>query len=70
MSTSDTKIIKVMIVDDHPIVRNGLEASLLADKRFRAFRDGKERGRSASPLQGIDTRCDFDGLGHARHGWP
>lgn len=37
MSTSDTKIIKVMIVDDHPIVRNGLEASLLADKGLELF---------------------------------
>jgi NarL family two-component system response regulator LiaR len=37
MSTSDTKIIKVMIVDDHPIVRNGLEASLLADPGLELF---------------------------------
>jgi NarL family two-component system response regulator LiaR len=37
MSTSDTKIIKVMIVDDHPIVRNGLEASLLADPDLELF---------------------------------
>jgi NarL family two-component system response regulator LiaR len=32
-----TEIIKVMIVDDHPIVRNGLEASLLADPGLELF---------------------------------
>lgn len=37
ISTSDSKIIKVMIVDDHPIVRNGLEASLLADPDLELF---------------------------------
>jgi NarL family two-component system response regulator LiaR len=30
-------MIKVMIVDDHPIVRNGLEASLLADPDLELF---------------------------------
>jgi len=34
---SETEIIKVMIVDDHPIVRNGLEASLLADEGLELF---------------------------------
>jgi NarL family two-component system response regulator LiaR len=34
---SEIEIIEVMIVDDHPIVRNGLEASLLADKGLELF---------------------------------
>jgi len=37
MSMNKTEIIKVMIVDDHPIVRNGLEASLLADPGLELF---------------------------------
>jgi NarL family two-component system response regulator LiaR len=41
MSMSETEIIKVMIVDDHPIVRNGLEASLLADKGLELFGKAK-----------------------------
>ena len=41
MSMSETEIIKVMIVDDHPIVRNGLEASLLADMGVELFGKAK-----------------------------
>jgi NarL family two-component system response regulator LiaR len=37
MSIRESEIIKVMIVDDHPIVRNGLEASLLADTGLELF---------------------------------
>lgn len=37
MPMSEAEIIKVMIVDDHPIVRNGLEASLLSDPGLELF---------------------------------
>lgn len=38
---SEAEIIKVMIVDDHPIVRNGLEASLLSDPGLELFGKAK-----------------------------
>jgi len=37
LTMSEKEIIKVMIVDDHPIVRNGLKASLLADQDLELF---------------------------------
>lgn len=41
MPMSEAEIIKVMIVDDHPIVRNGLEASLLSDPGLELFGKAK-----------------------------
>ena len=48
---SETEIIKVLIVDDHPIVRNGLEASLLAEKGLELFGKAKNGAEALALCQ-------------------
>jgi len=48
---SETEIIKVLIVDDHPIVRNGLEASLLAFKGLELFGKAKSGAEALALCQ-------------------
>jgi len=51
ISMSETEIIKVLIVDDHPIVRNGLEASLLAEKGLELFGKAKNGAEALALCQ-------------------
>ena len=69
MHMSETKPIKVMIVDDHPVVRNGLKAMLLAIDDMELNGEAGSGKETSGPLPRIPARRDTDGHGYARHGW-
>ena len=54
MSTSDR--IRVMVVDDHPIMRNGLRDTLEASGRFEVVGEAKDGEEAVRTVEGIDPQ--------------
>ena len=66
---ADPRPIRVMIVDDHPIVRDGLKNMLLAFDDLELVGEAADGSQARGPLRADSARCDPDGHGDAGDGW-
>ena len=60
--------IRLLIADDHPVVRDGLSGMFAADPGVRGARRGRRRRGGGPARPGPQARRDPDGPADARHG--
>ncbi len=61
--------IRLMLVDDHDVVRTGLKAYLNNQQDMLVVCEAGRRDICHSDSPGVETRCDCDGYQYARYGW-
>ncbi len=66
-TTGDT--IKVLVADDHAIVRKGICALLATEPDIEVIGEARDGMEAVSQAQNVRTRRDSDGSGHARYRW-
>ena len=67
--TSPNHVIRVLIVDDHTIVRRGIKALLAETDDIEVIGRSGQRSRSHPPCTAARAGCHFDGPIDADNGW-
>ena len=66
---TEPRPIRVMIVDDHPVVRDGLKNMLLAFDDLELVGEAGDGSQAVAHCGQSSARCDPDGHGDAGDGW-
>ena len=66
--TSNNDIIRVLIVDDHTIVRKGIKALLAETSDIKVIGEAENGLEAIQAIQKVGTGCHFDGPADAEDG--